>query len=806
MKFSTLVLLSFFFITQLYSQNFNWEWQNSQPYGFSLQHSLILDNGNFLMFGEKSTILKSTDSGLSWERTTPDSAGGMRTIYSASFLNNNTGYFCGAGGMIAKTTDGGATWNFQTSGVTTNLLEISFYDENYGFAGGSSAVLLKTTNGGDTWVKYETGTTSGEVYRIAFAPGTNGATVFVGSGVTTIGRISKSTDSGSTFAPAAGYTSTTAVRGLQFIDANTGYAGNGTFEIYKTTDGGQTFTLSYDPGTGVFYDMRAGTGGVIFAAGSRGEVYKTTDQGATWSFHNSLISATISTIAVKENLIIAAGTGGSMSKSSDTGINWSMMSMTGTIDDIRNITFVTDQTGYAIGGTSTASVIIKTTNGGQTWEKLPFSTTYFTRSQYWLNETTGFVGRRGQYGLFKTTDGGLNFDSVNTGIGTSTQSWNVIAFANADTGYIAGDNGNYCRTTDGGVSWTVLPNNLHHGTGIIYDIAVIDAKTVVSMGGGGRVFKTTDAGQTFTDYSGLGTTSAMYSVDFYGKDLGYLVGSSGRVYKTTNGGANWSYTTPAGSTTLYKVKIISENIIWISGSSGLVFFTTDGGTSWTTSTSFPVSGLTRTMYNMAVKGPYLWVAGSTGTIIKGYSDPIPVEMHSFSASAVNDEIILSWQTATETNNKGFEVEQLINSLWENIGFVNGRGTTTEPYRYNFSVKVKESGIYKFRLKQIDYDGSWVYTSAVEVNTEMPSVYTLEQNFPNPFNPSTAITFAIGSKERVSIIIYDILGNFIKEVINEDKEAGNHTIYLNASDLSSGVYIYRLNAGSYTSARKMMLMK
>jgi photosystem II stability/assembly factor-like uncharacterized protein len=809
MKLSILILLfSIFTVTSLFSQNFTWEWQNSKPFGFSLQQSIILNDGTIILFGEKSTILRSTNNGISWSRSVPDSATGERYIYSASFVSNTTGYFCGQGGMIAKTTDGGLTWNMLNSGVTANLLEISFYDENYGFAGGSSAVLLKTTDGGQNWTPYSTGTTTGEIYRIVFAPGSNGSTVYIGSGVTTIGRLSKSTDFGNTWNPAPGYSATVVVRGVAFTDANNGYIANGTYQILKTTDGGETFNLSHNPGTGAFYDLKIGSDGIVYVAGARGEVYKTTDQGTTWTQSNIQMNVTINTIAVKANLVIAAATGGIISKSTDAGTTWALASQTATVEELRSVKFVNSTTGFAVGGTTSAGVILKTTNSGDTWSSLPFTADYRFRSQYWFNENTGFVGKRGQYGLYKTTDGGLTFDSVNAAIGT-TQNWNVISFANADTGYIAGDNGNFCRTTDGGATWTVIPNTAHHSTSIIYDISVIDAKTVVSMGASGKVFKTTDGGVTFTNIV-LGTTNAMYGMDFYGENLGFIVGSSGRIYKTTNGGLTWSFTTPLGTGLLYSVKIISENIVWVTGSSGVVGFSTDGGTSWTTSTSFPLHGITlstRTMYSLEAKGAYLWVAGGTGTIIRGYSDPIPVELVSFSATAGKEGITLYWNTATETNNSGFEIEQRKDGqVWENIGFVTGNGTTTLPSGYTFNVKVTAPGKYTFRLKQIDYDGTYSYSPEVEIDAEGPVSYTLTQNYPNPFNPSTTINFIIPVKEYVTLRIYDILGNLVTELLAGEKEAGSYTVNFDASKISSGVYLYELKAGSFTSARKMLLMK
>ena len=129
---------------------------------------------------------------------------------------------------------------------------------------------------------------------------------------------------------------------------------------------------------------------------------------------------------------------------------------------------------------------------------------------------------------------------------------------------------------------------------------------------------------------------------------------------------------------------------------------------------------------------------------------IPVELISFIADLSENDVTLSWQTATETNNKGFAIEQICdnskfefrNSNFGQIGFVQGNGTTTEFHSYTFSDKNVEPGFYQYRLKQIDFDGSFTYSDIVEVEVEAPIVFTLEQNYPNPFNPSTKIKFTV----------------------------------------------------------------
>ena len=186
---------------------------------------------------------------------------------------------------------------------------------------------------------------------------------------------------------------------------------------------------------------------------------------------------------------------------------------------------------------------------------------------------------------------------------------------------------------------------------------------------------------------------------------------------------------------------------------------------------------------------------------------VPVEFESFTASVNGTGVLLSWSTATEINNKGFAVERRSeNGLFEQIGFVQGQGTTTEKNSYTYQDASLEYGNYVYRLKQIDLDGSFTYTAEVEASIGLPIRYTLEQNYPNPFNPSTVIKFAIPYDGFVNLSIYNSLGQRVSTILNENKKAGNYNIDFNASSLASGVYFYRLEAGSFVSIKKMMLLK
>jgi len=185
--------------------------------------------------------------------------------------------------------------------------------------------------------------------------------------------------------------------------------------------------------------------------------------------------------------------------------------------------------------------------------------------------------------------------------------------------------------------------------------------------------------------------------------------------------------------------------------------------------------------------------------------PIPVELASFTASVSGNDVILNWTTAAETNNKGFEVEKNSGNGWNVIGFVDGNGTSTQTINYQF-VDKNVSGEVTYRLKQIDFNGTFTYSNEVKVNAEIPRGYELSQNYPNPFNPVTNIQFRLPVDSRVRLEVYNMAGELVTVLADDFRTAGSHLVSFDASDLSSGTYIYRLTAGTTVLTRKMILMK
>jgi len=195
---------------------------------------------------------------------------------------------------------------------------------------------------------------------------------------------------------------------------------------------------------------------------------------------------------------------------------------------------------------------------------------------------------------------------------------------------------------------------------------------------------------------------------------------------------------------------------------------------------------------------------------------IPVELASFAANVNDREISVVWSTATELNNKGFELERKLDAQWQKVTFIEGRGTSTEKSDYYYSDKFEYDGFQgtvQYRLKQIDFDGTITYSNVISVEVDFtPKEYALYQNYPNPFNPSTTIKFALPFDSNVRIAVYNLLGEQVKVILEQVKEVGYYNVSWNASDLATGVYIYTIDAKSidglknFNSVKKMMLIK
>jgi hypothetical protein len=250
--------------------------------------------------------------------------------------------------------------------------------------------------------------------------------------------------------------------------------------------------------------------------------------------------------------------------------------------------------------------------------------------------------------------------------------------------------------------------------------------------------------------------------------------------------------------------------LWVSNDDGnvdlnnaIVFLSTNNGTSWTS-----VSGAldVSSSRSITASGQTLSTSSSLFTIGDA-TTPLPVELTSFTSSVNANVVTLNWATATEKNNYGFDVERLATGQsWVKIGFVQGAGISNAVKQYSFVDKNLAAGSYSYRLKQIDNDGTFKYLPAIEVSVGAQPVSFSIGNYPNPFNPSTIIRYSLPSNAFVNISIYNMLGQKVVTLVNQNMEQGVHEVSFNASSLATGAYIYRIEAGSYSATKKMLLLK
>ncbi|MBN8707268.1 MAG: VCBS repeat-containing protein [Bacteroidetes bacterium] len=260
----------------------------------------------------------------------------------------------------------------------------------------------------------------------------------------------------------------------------------------------------------------------------------------------------------------------------------------------------------------------------------------------------------------------------------------------------------------------------------------------------------------------------------------------------------------------------------------------DFETGWNKVTRFGLNNTTWKFDNLP-DGDYLAMvqAVDPGFMTSALSEPffftvnsaLPVELESFTGMATSGKVHLKWETVTETNNAGFEIQKLNRSEdpelasgaddrsqkkgWETIGFVTGKGTTTEKQSYTFSYPspvTRHLSPAFYRLRQIDLNGKESFSKVIEVQQEKPNEFSLSQNYPNPFNPHTTIPYSVAVTGKVKIVLFDILGRQVKTLLNEIKETGYYDLQVTTTGLASGVYYYKMEAGSFNAIKKMTILK
>ena len=227
----------------------------------------------------------------------------------------------------------------------------------------------------------------------------------------------------------------------------------------------------------------------------------------------------------------------------------------------------------------------------------------------------------------------------------------------------------------------------------------------------------------------------------------------------------------------------------------------------------PISGITKDIDGDTRNATYPYMGADEVP-----ASPLPVELSTFTVSSKNGSSILNWETKTEHNSSEFIVERSVfaKNNWTEIGDVKARGNSNIPTKYSFTDSKLNAGKFAYRLKMVDVDGGFAYSSTINSVVELPQTFVLSQNYPNPFNPSTRIDYQLPSDARVTIELFSITGQKVAELVNNDQAAGYYSLEVGSSslhkELATGVYIYRMTAtgtvkgNNFTSTKKMLLLK
>jgi hypothetical protein len=292
-----------------------------------------------------------------------------------------------------------------------------------------------------------------------------------------------------------------------------------------------------------------------------------------------------------------------------------------------------------------------------------------------------------------------------------------------------------------------------------------------------------------------------------------------RLWYTTDAGATWTnidgnLSGTNGPSTRYAAILYKTGVlhVFLATSTGVYFTNTIDGAStvWTQEAVNSIGNVVTVMFDYRSSDNTLVAAthgrGSFSTVV---SPALPVEMISFNSEVSGNNVLLKWTTGSEINNAGFKVQRKTgNADWVDVSFVNGNGNSNVQHSYTYSDNNLQSGKYKYRLKQIDYNGNFEYHNlSSELTIGLPDNFALKQNYPNPFNPSTKIEFNLPVNGNVLLKIYDVSGKEVATLINNEfRNAGNYSVDFNAKSLASGVYFYKIEAGSFSGIKKMMLLK
>ncbi|MGE5437819.1 MAG: YCF48-related protein [Syntrophothermus sp.] len=705
----------------------------------------------------------------------------------------------------------------------SSLSSVSFVDQNIGWMTGSYEGVYKTTNAGISWekVNYVLGAPV-TYYANQFFSATTG---YIAGGTSTKSVLKKTTDGGVTWTELT-FPTAYSIKDISFNDEQTGWAlasTDDTASVYKTVDGGANWTqVLFDPiGDLEALDMLPNGRGI--AAGGRVgamSLWYTAD-GTTWTkapvpplggFSYTRIDIHDVDV-VNDNMMYAVGWGSSIGmqpsillKSTNGGASWTYMTQAvenRTYQNLNAVYFKDENNGIALGGGAYEGTIgLKTTDGGVNWIPQATNLGFTVYSCAATSDAIYFVGGEGNVGkttdmgttctlltptpggslrainiinnvvyatgfngvFFKSTDKGNHWRGSYAASGKICTNVNSMSFINENIGFLARSYRHITKTTDGGTSWSNIMNDTNvvgmQNEGIYFfdeNNGVVAGRSASNVD---IIYKTTNSGLEWSSV-GLLANENLNSVTFSGANNGVIAGNDNKMLYTTNGGVNWTIAThdiPSGTEVEMKTAAFLTPTKVIAVGEKAYLISEDAGATWKFKT---ITGLTSTLEGVAFK-------------------------------SATEGIAVGGKFIFKTTDGG--------DTWTNINDTLVTGNNSF-----YDVAYDQEGNYWIAGGSSEIFTNYVFTDVNDI-VNVPTQFTLSQNYPNPFNPSTIIKFSVASEVKVSLRVYDILGNLVTELLNENKPAGEYQVEFNASKLSSGIYFCVMNAGEKLFTTKMSLIK
>ncbi|MFZ1323502.1 MAG: YCF48-related protein [Ignavibacteria bacterium] len=384
---------------------------------------------------------------------------------------------------------------------------------------------------------------------------------------------------------------------------------------------------------------------------------------------------------------------------------------------------------------------------------------YTLRSVQFSDQNTGWIC--GLESILKTTNGGENWN-----LNYLDGDFYSVFFINNYTGLVCGVNGKIKKTTDAGQIWQNINSSVNS---TLNKISFINQNTGYIAGNRGVILKSTDSGENWIRINAGIDSLDIYTLEFVDNDRLLMSGSESMIYNSNDGGNSWNYYSLNMPNPLFTIEFINSNSGWVSGCCGMFLKTTDGGANWSKD-FYLTPGFT--LYSMKFTDDnFGMIVGSSGYILRTTNGGV------------------NWDSVLSNTNKELYSLFLIN---KDTGFAVGNNGTV--------LKTTNGGGEGFTLGISSFENN------------QPEYFQVSQNFPNPFNPTTKISFSLLKSGNVTLEVFDISGKKISEIVRSRYEPGNYEIQFDGSELSSGVYLYNFkitdNFSSliFTNTGKMLLVK